>query len=190
MPQNYFEIAMATISIAGFFISLRGLFPSYERSIRYIVSFSLGAIFGSLMIRTAAIKPPSSMMDTSIILFAVQIGFVFSIVISLIIISSITLGANPDNRHKVAGLSSVVLFLITGITMGLINSPAAMNVSSLRNLDELVSLGKYYEQNRQYGLAIEYYQKAIRSNSNRKDVHIEKFLSQRISGLSSKMGSN
>jgi len=163
--NNAFNYIAGIASIVSLILTLTPYFPTYKNHFRFAMVFFLGLLIGSLF-ATASTQTVVLQFEGTLTQTLLLGGAVASAVIALVVVTSIALGGELKDSHSAAGWSSAGLFLLFMVIYGIsswANVPKASVLPnySARSVDELLTLARFYNQQGNKNLALEYFDKAL-----------------------------
>ena len=165
--SSLFNYVTGALSIISFIISVTPFFPQYKAAVRFATVFFLGTLVGSLF-ASAQSQPIVFQFEGSLVQAMLLGAAVICGAMTIILVLAISMSDKKlDNQSSGAGASfGLFIVFMAMYSIAAYNAPVAGKVEtrtplSARGADEFLSLARYYRDQGNVNLALEYYAKAL-----------------------------
>lgn len=148
MLANAFNYVAGLASIVSLILALGPFFEKYRQHFRYATIFCVGVLMGSVFASVSA-STIVIQFEGSITQMLLLGGAATAATILLSVIVGIALGGEVKEFHGTAGLSAAGVFFMMMVMYGVAHLGSGSSSPSYRgrDVDELLSLARYYNGN-------------------------------------------
>ena len=155
-----FTIIVGIVTLLGFILQVRDVFPKHKETRTALLFVSLGIFIGSLVGSISKISITIQNPQNPIYLIVVSFLILLLLTIVITIIMALLERNDADKRHELyltAGICSIVFVIISGLTAG-VSSITSVKEDSFQelNIDELIVLSDTNLKQNQYDRAIKF----------------------------------